>query len=319
MTTTTLIYNHDAAIDEYMAALLLDTMSGFRLHSLVISNADCIPDAAMATAWQINQFTQRDVPLSLSGARVYNAFPYSYRVDCIREGAIDCLKPFGPAPAPPYPDGDEALASALRSALGSGEKVTLVCTTSLTTLRDVLIEEPDLEGAIEHVLWMGGAVYVPGNLDPTTIPPSIANPAAEWNVFSDPTSADWVLNHPGRSYRMTVCPLDCTDKAKITPEFKQALARQAAAGSKLSTLASQSYALVADEPFYELWNVCTVVYLTHPELYSAPVKTALSIQQIGFYQGNMKPSATGVPVDLVLDLVRPSDFYEYVLRLFDSY
>lgn len=321
MATVPVLYNHDAAIDEYIAAVMLENMEGIELQSLIITNGDCLADQAMTTAWQIAQYTERDTPLSLSNARIYNAFPYSYRTDCIREGGIDVLLPFGPAPAPPYASGEDALRAALQNAVNTGRPLTLVCTCSLTTFWQVLKASPELEAGVDHLLWMGGAIHVKGNLDPTTIPPQIANPSAEWNVFSDPEASDWVLNHPGRKYRVTICPLDCTDQALITPEFKEALAKQAGK-SKLSELAAQSYALVAAEPFYELWNVCTIVWLTHPEFYSAPVEMRLHVEQFGFYQGNLKPaqpSEESVPVDVILDLVDPKGFYDYVLKVLRTY
>lgn len=318
---TNIVYNHDAAIDEYMAGLLLDNMPGLTLRAIVLTNGDCLGQQAMEAAWKIAQYTGRqEVPLSLSESRIYQAFPYSYRSDCIRQRDIPCLRRYAPAPAPPYPSGNGALAGLLRQAIADGEPLTLVCTCSLTTVYDVLAAEPELEKGLEHLLWMGGAIAVRGNLDATTIPPEIANGTAEWNVFSDPAAADWVLNHPGRSYKVTVCPLDLTDQAKITQAFKDALNAQASE-SRLSLLASQSYALVAAEPFYELWNVSSVCFLPRPDLYSAPETMRLGIVCDGFDQGTMRPTQDpgSQPVDVVLNLIDPDGFYAYVLELFRAY
>jgi len=316
--TLPLIYNHDGAIDEYMAAVLLDTMEEVDLRAIIVTDGDCLAEPAMDTAWKILSYTNQvgDIDLSLSAARVYNAFPYSYRTDCITQGTIEVLKPYGPPPSPPYPSGETALRSRLEEAIKTGRPVTLVCTCSLTTIYDVLHAQPSLGKGVARLIWMGGAIKVPGNLDPTTIPPQIANPAAEWNVFSDPAAAEWILASPEVTFPVVVFPLDVTNKAKITPEFKSALQAQSEK-YPLSLLAAQSYALVAAEPFYELWNVCAVCYIARPELYSAPVPMALDVVTQGFYQGNMKGSSRpGRKVDVVLDIVDLAGFYDYVLQQF---
>src|ERR1700754_157972 len=102
-----ILYNHDGAIDEYMAGVVLDNMTGFTLGGIVVTNGDCLAQQAMEAAWKIAEFIARpEVPLSLSESRIYQAFPYSYRSDCIRQRDIDCLQPYGPPPAPPYPSGN---------------------------------------------------------------------------------------------------------------------------------------------------------------------------------------------------------------------
>lgn len=316
----TVIYNHDGAIDEYMAGVMLDNMDGLGLKAIVVTNGDCLGDQAMEAAWKIAQYTERPrQALSLSESRIYQAFPYSYRSDCIRQRDIPVLQPFGPAPGYPA-DGNAVLARLLSEAIAADDPVTLVCTCSLTTLYDVLVAQPHLEKGVKHLLWMGGALFVKGNLDPTTIPKEIANPEAEWNVFSDPQAADWVLNHPGRSYRVTVCPLDMTDQAKITPEFRASLKAQSAT-SILSKLADQSYDLVLEEPFYELWNVSAICFLTRPDLYGPPKTMRLKITQGGYLQGAMRPTddPSALPLEVVLSIADLTGFYDYVLSVFRSY
>ena len=104
---------------------------------------------------------------------------------------------------------------------------------------------------------MGGAVDVKGNLDPTTIPPAVANPHAEWNAFWDPFAVAEAFE---LFSDIRLFPLDITDKAKITDAFKAALAKQAETYG-LSRLVSEAYELVKDEPFYEMWNTLATCYL----------------------------------------------------------
>ena len=83
---------HDAAIDEYMSQLLLQTMPGINLLGAIIVNADCIDSAAMQTAWQVQSYIGNpDLPMGLSRARGWNAFPWSYRSDCVKMGQVPAL------------------------------------------------------------------------------------------------------------------------------------------------------------------------------------------------------------------------------------
>ena len=52
--TSPIIFNHDAAIDEYMATVLLTTLEDFETQGFVITNADCIADVAMDTQWKFH-------------------------------------------------------------------------------------------------------------------------------------------------------------------------------------------------------------------------------------------------------------------------
>ena len=50
------LFNHDAAIDEFMAAVLLTTMHDKKYCGSVIMNADCIDSFAMQVQWKIQRF-----------------------------------------------------------------------------------------------------------------------------------------------------------------------------------------------------------------------------------------------------------------------
>lgn len=308
---------HDAAIDEYMSQVLLTTMPDVNLLGAVIVNADCIDSAAMQTAWQIMSYIGRtDVPLGLSGARGWNPFPWSYRSDCVRESAIACLADFPANPGwPPFPDGDALLRQLMESASGS---VTLLVTCPFTPIMTLLQQSPALASKIEQIIWMGGAIDVPGNIDPTTVPTPPANTCAEWNAFWDPASVDWV-------FRNTTCPiiqfpLDMTNQAAITTAFMNTLSAQARSGSRYSELAYQSYELVSAESFYDMWDVVTTCWLTHPDFFEPPATMNLVIDaSLDASQGCITQSAGGREVQVVLNFAEGGQqaFYAYVAAQFD--
>lgn len=307
------LLNHDAAIDEFMATILLTTMDGVDLTGIVVTNADCVYGPAMQTAWRIQSFIgATGIPLGLSRARGYNPFPWEYRGDAIKEAELPALSSYGPhAGWPPYPDGDALMAELLEAA--PEKSVTLLVTCPMTTLEGVLKKHPHLAAKIERMIWMGGAMDVPGNLDPATLPPGVANPYAEWNAFWDPYAVDWIFRNT--DFPLIVFPLDVTDQAAITDSF---MARLLVQGKRFRTsnLAYQSYELVSGESFYDMWDVVTTCYIPHPEFFAEPEETRLAIVTDGDQQGMLIRSDSGRKAQVVLDLKDPDGFYDYVLGQF---
>jgi purine nucleosidase len=308
---------HDAAIDEYMSQVLLTTMPGINLLGSVIVNADCIDSAAMQTAWQIMSYIDRtDIPMGLSSARGWNPFPWQYRSDCVRESAITCLANYPPnANWPPFPDGDALLLSLMQSAPGP---VTLLVTCPFTPIQMMLQSAPELAGKIEQIIWMGGAINVAGNLDPTTVPTPPWNACAEWNAFWDAMSVDWV-------FRNTTCPiiqfpLDMTNRAAITTSFMETLAVQASNGSRYSELAFESYMLVSYETFYDMWDVVTTCWLADQSFFEPPTTMKLVIDAtLDKTQGCISQSPTGREVQVVMNFSATGQqaFYDYVAQQFN--
>lgn len=307
---------HDAAIDEYMSTVLLTTMEDVNLLGIVIVNADSIAAPAMQTAWKIQSYLKRkEIPLGLSRARGVNPFPWSYRSDCVSEGKIGVLAPFADnSKWPPFPDGDQLLRQLLEKAAGP---VTLLVTSPMTPLSDLLKDSPELESKIEQVIWMGGAIKVKGNLDPTTVPTPPCNPCAEWNAFWDPMSVDWIFRNT--SFPITVFPLDITNQARITTEFLTSLANQSG-DAPLSALAFESYLLVGSEVFYDMWDVVTTCYLTRPDIFKKPTRMQLAIgTEFDEHQGCLSTKKKGRAADVVFNFSDDgSAFYSYVLEQFNQ-
>ncbi|MDP5278235.1 nucleoside hydrolase [Sphingomonas sp. DG1-23] len=311
-TMTPLVFIHDAAIDDFVATLLIESMPQFDLKGVIIANADCVPQPGIEVASRVNQFMGRpDLPLGLSKARGWNPFPWPYRDDCIRLGGIPILAPFQSNVPTPPPSGDDLLAGMLEAAIETGTPLTVLLTTGFTPLTEVLAARPELAQGIGQIAWMGGALDVKGNLDPSTIDPTIANPHAEWNVFWDPFAADEALANLGE---IAVFPLDITDTAAVTPALMATLQAQGAQYS-FSQFAFEAYGLVSDEPFYDMWNVTSTVWLDAPELYAAPRRTPLQVVQWGFEQGWLQPAppGSGRPShNVYLSFADQPGFYDYV-------
>lgn len=309
---TPLVFIHDAAIDDFVATLLIESMPQFDLKGVIIANADCVPQPGIEVASRVNQFMGRpDLPLGLSKARGWNPFPWPYRGDCIRLADIPILDPFNSNVPNPPPSGDDLLTELLEAAVETGTSLTILLTTGFTPLTEVLAARPELKQGIGQIAWMGGALNVKGNLDPSTIDPAVANAHAEWNVFWDPFAADEALASLGE---IAVFPLDITDTAAVTKELMATLQAQSAEHS-FSRFAFEAYGLVSDEPFYDMWNVTSTVWLEAPELYSAPHQTPLQVVQWGFEQGWLQPAppmSERPSHNLYLSFADQQGFYDYV-------
>jgi purine nucleosidase len=304
------LFIHDAAIDDFIATMLLVAMPNVELKGIVIANADCIPQPGIDAANQLQQFIGRaDIPLALSESRGWNPFPWEYREDCVRFGELPILRPYRSTVPTPPPSGDRLVAQLLAQAVATGQKLVVLLTTGFTPLTDVLRAQPSLVAGIDRVVWMGGAINVPGNLDPTTISKVVANKHAEWNVFWDPFAAQDGLNLVREIHDF---PLDITNTVPISKSF---MAQLQAQGKKysFSQLAFDAYNLVSAEPFYDMWDVCTTVFLARPDLYAAPQKMQLGVVQWGFEQGWLRQTDGAKNTQHVyLNFSNLDGFYDYV-------
>jgi purine nucleosidase len=199
----------------------------------------------------------------------------------------------------------------LRKATQTHKPITLLITDPLTTLSDLLKQNRRLAKGIKRVIWMGGAIDVPGNLDPTTIPPQIANPKAEWNAFWDPYAVSWILKNT--SFPIVLFPLDVTNQAKLTPEFMASLDAQGPQ-YRYSRLVGGLYGLVEGQPYFEMWNSLTSVYLARPDIFAAPVPMKLTIETEGYMQGAITRDPKGRAVRVVMNIKDKDAFYTYVLN-----
>ena len=273
---------HDAAIDEYISTMLLTLMPDVELAGVIIVNADCIAQPALDAASKLQQFLGKsEIPIALSQARGWNAFPWSYRGDCVNFGKIASLAAYKSKIKSPPPSGEELLVHLLEDAVRTERRMTLLMTGPLTPLTDVLGKRRELAEGIETLVWMGGAINVAGNLDPTTINPVVANKHAEWNAFWDPFAVDLAFNI---CPSINLFPLDITNSSKLTKQFRSSLKMQGKT-SRYSQLAYEGYELVKKETFYDMWDVTATYWLHDPGVYTAPVPKRLKIETWGFNQG----------------------------------
>lgn len=303
MPKTPVLMDHDGAVDDYLAALLLLTMDHVEPLGIIVTPADCyIQPAVSITRKMLDLIGRSTVPVAESTVRGINPFPQLYRRDSL---VIDCfpiLNEQDEIKTPLLPEsGQDFMVRVLREAI---EPVTLLITGPLTTLAVALDAAPDIEAKIQQLVWMGGALNVRGNVAIDLEPGQ--DGSAEWNAYWDAEAIDrvWQTQIP-----IVMCPLDITNNVPVTPGFIRKLAKQRR--YPLSDLAGQCYSLVIPQDYY-FWDVLATAYLGQPEFFQLR-EWETAIVTKGRSQGRTKIEAGGRKIQ-ALDSVDVDRFYAYILQ-----
>ncbi|GAB4426575.1 MAG: nucleoside hydrolase [Anaerolineae bacterium] len=310
----TVLFDHDGGVDDLLSLMMLLSMPHINLAGVVVTPADCyLRPATSATLKVLRLFGRLDVEVSEGGLHGVNPFPRAWRVHAYAIDNFPILNEITPntpdlsaARLVPEP-GHLFLARKLRQA---ESPVTVLMTGPATNLAAALQAEPELAAKIAEVVWMGGALHVPGNvLDHEH------DGSAEWNVYWDPPAAHtlWQANVP-----ITLFPLDATNHVDVTLEFLHRLAQQRR--YPVSDLAGQCWAITVGvlpgyEYTYHMWDTLTTGYLGAPHCISLhPVRC--EIVPDGPSAGRTRPLDVGGRLVQAADTVDVPAFHDYILELF---
>ncbi len=302
--------DHDGGVDDYISTALLLTMQHVRVIGVVVTPADCyIKPAVSATRKILGLMGRSDVPVAESTVRGLNPFPRIFRRDAF---SVDWLPVLNERDVelPPLLDepGQDFLVRALREA---PEPVTILETGPLTSVAEALDKAPDIEAKIREIVWMGGALEVPGNVDKTM--EGGQDGSAEWNVYWDPPGAArvWKTNIP-----IVMCPLDITNLVPITKDLVREFCRRRR--FPLADLAASCWALVAHQQYYA-WDVLTTAYIGRPDIFTIrDVETEIITE--GMSQGRTRITAFGEGrATRVLHAVDLDAFYAYLLEQWSTH
>lgn len=297
------LMDHDGGVDDYLSTILLMTMPHLSVLGIVVTPADCyIKPAVSATRKILDLMGRSEVPVAESTVRGLNPFPRIFRRDAFTVDHLPILNEREEIHARLVPETGQAfMARILREAK---EPVTLLETGPLTTVAAALDIDPGIAEKIKEIVWMGGALDVPGNVDKTI--EGGQDGSAEWNVYWDPIAADrvWQTEIP-----LVLCPLDITNRVPITSAFVRRLCQQRR--YPLSDLAATCYALVTHQDYYA-WDVLTTAYLGRPEIFSRrEVETRIITE--GASQGRTMVVPGGRKVEALAD-VDLDAFYAYLFQ-----
>ncbi|MBD2740620.1 nucleoside hydrolase [Coleofasciculus sp. FACHB-1120] len=297
------LMDHDGGVDDYLATMLLMTMDGIQPLGIVVTPADCyVQPAVSATCKILDLMGRSEVPVAESTVRGINPFPRLFRRDSFVVDHLPILNERETIQTPLVPEtGQEFMVRSLQAAPAP---VTLMVTGPLTTVATALDMAPEIEGKIEKIVWMGGALNVPGNVSRDIEPGQ--DGSAEWNVYWDPISANQVWQ---TSIPIVLCPLDLTNNVPVTSEVVRQLGKQRR--YPISDLAGQCYALVIPQDYY-FWDILATAYLAHPEFYEVQEEET-RIVTAGISQGRTTVEPGGRKIG-VMQKVDKQQFYDYILQ-----
>jgi purine nucleosidase len=299
------LMDHDGAIDDFLAMMLLLTMEEVQPLGIVVTPADCYPKAAVSVSRKIlDLMGKTEIAVAESTVRGINPFPPEFRRDPVIINNFPILNEAETIQTPLASEsGQEFIVTQLQN---TTEPVTLMVTGPLTTVADAIATAPEIIPKIAEIIWMGGALTVPGNVEKVFALEH--DGSAEWNVFWDPVAAKYIWD---TSIPVTLCPLDITNTVPVTPEFIKKLTKQRK--YPLSDLAGMCYALAIPQNYY-CWDILATAYLARPQFYRIEERETDIISQ-GISQGKTILKSGGKKIQVMTEVDRES-FYDYLLQQF---
>lgn len=301
MSRQPVIMGHDGGVDDFLSVMLLMAMEHVEVLGIYITPADTyIKPAVSATRKILDLMGRSEVPVAESTVRGVNPFPRAFRRDVFSIDNFPILNERETLQTPLVAEPGQAwLARQLSQA---PEPVTILETGPLTTIAAALDRDPSIEAKIKQVIWMGGALNVPGNI--YKVIEGGQDGSAEWNVYWDPEGAARVWR---TAIPCVLCPLDLTNRVPITIDLVRRLARQRR--HPVSDLAGLCYALVLHQDYFA-WDVLTTAYLGRPEIFTLK-EWETEIITSGPSQGRTQVTPGGRKIR-ALDTVDLEQFYEYI-------
>jgi inosine-uridine nucleoside N-ribohydrolase len=141
-------------------------------------------------------------------------------------------------------------------------QVTFLAIGPLTNLALAFRQAPEIVPLVKRIIYMGGAVDVPGNTTDT----------AEFNFWFDPQAAHEVLRQP---IAQVLVPLDVTDTVILTKPIYDRIAHDPAKQTIVTQIYQQLNGYGFDgvhgfetDPAYtqDIWDTLTIAYLVDPSL-----------------------------------------------------
>ena len=243
------IIDTDMGIDDAIAILYLLNDSTLTVKAITIEsdgNAHCRPAFANLKGL-LSLSHKEDIPVACGRTTPLEGqhrFPEHILATCDNL-AKSLLKQ--PHAALPLLNAKDLLLKTLRAAK---KPLKIVALGPLTTIAQVLDQEPQLKNKISMIYLMGGAVRVAGNVH--EVEPSNPNRVAEWNIYIDPLAAKKVF-HAG--VPLTLIPLDVSNQALMDLDFYKKLkaSQQSPAARFVYALLKKNKQMIDEKAWY-FWD-----------------------------------------------------------------
>jgi pyrimidine-specific ribonucleoside hydrolase len=315
MTRIPVLIDTDVDIDDWMAILYLSMHPNVDLRGITVTGVGaCHLTPGTRNALGLLQLNGKpDVPVAKgtnAPLSYSNVFPTSIR------GPIDATYN---VPLPPNPNGpvSESAVDFLRATLmASPTPMTILAIGGGTNLGALLNCHPDVAPKIERIVMMGGAVYVPGNVN--VVDPDYTNTVAEWNFFLDPLGGQYLFDS---GVPVTLIPLDASDKVPLNLPFYDRIQQR-----HTTPQAAFIYqTLTADIPFVQsgdffFWDPLAAAVLTDPGLASGKTLKLRVVQELdeeADHSGQLVEDPDGASIDVMLD-ADADGFYDLFLDVIND-
>lgn len=257
MTRRPIICDCDPGHDDAISLILAFSTQALDVLAVTTSAGNQTPDKTLNNALRIlTLLEQYDVPVA-GGALKPLARELIIADNVHGESGLDGPKLPDPGFAPVALNAVELMAQKIRA---SEVPVTLNPTGPLTNIALLLASYPELHTKIDSIVLMGGAAAA-GNW----------TPAAEFNIFVDPESADMVFKS---GIPIVMCGLDVTHQAYIV---QQDIERIRAIDNPVAECVAgllDFFMIYHQDPKWglkgaPLHDPCTIAWLLKPELFTA--------------------------------------------------
>ncbi len=311
MTRKSVLMDHDGGVDDLLSLALLLTMPHVEVVGVAVTPADCYLDAALdATTKLLAWLGQKNVPVARGDLHGINAFPAEWRaqpriINAFPIMLVQSARPEAIVSAPARTFLAEKIAAASRP-------LTVLMTGPASNLVAALETDPGLRHNIAEVVWMAGAIDVPGNVRTYA-----HDGSAEWNAFWDPVAARKLL---AMRLPLTLFPLDATNHVPVSSGFLHELAAQQ--HNPLSAFAGQCWALTVNViPHYDyqyfMWDILATGYLGCPQAITFR-KMELAVVDDGKNAGQMIHAPGSGQWVTVAQSVDTPVFHRYLLQQFNT-
>lgn len=226
-----LILDCDPGHDDALAMILAAHNPALKLLGITTVSGNGGISKVTLNARRVATLAKIDVPIAEgSGKSILGAFEEAS--DIHGESALDGAELPQPAMELSNMHAVDLIAKLVRE---NSDPVTLVATGPLTNIALFLKMYPDLKGKVSEIVFMGGSASR-GN----------RTPYAEFNIWMDPEAADVVLRS---GLPVTMCGLDVTHQALVTPAIFARLEAMATPVSKTIIGLLKFFAKTYDEVF----------------------------------------------------------------------
>ncbi len=204
-----LIYDDDGSRDGMAALLYLLSFPEISIQAINISYGEAHPDLYIQHIGQVlDELGMNKIPLGAGqDMPLEGGTPFPDWLRQLSENFWD-YPLSNKDKTYPFQNAPELIVETINQA---SEPVTIFLSGPFTNLAQALHLDPTIKNNISAVYFMGGAVYVPGNI--INLMPDSDNQVAEWNIIADPQAAKEVFESGLELYMV---PLDATNQVLFT-------------------------------------------------------------------------------------------------------